>query len=290
MIALLAAARAIHFASLMAIFGGGTYALLLRRAGLMEPPLKATRLLFASAATLAIISGIIWFCLIVGQMSGNWQGSLDPATIELAATATRFGHFFLGRFVGLAALWFMCALGTQSHNVVKSMVAGLLLASIGPISHAAASGSEIASVGTFSDAAHLLTAGFWLGGLMGLAMFLQRHWADRTSLLGALRVFSIWGSVAVAVLVVTGLINAISILPISMMSLRNTYFDLLLVKVGLALIMMGLAALNRWRFAPALRAGGQRAPQYLATSVASEIGLGLTVVAIAGLLGLMAPH
>ena len=290
MMALLAAARAIHFASLMTIFGGSTFAALLRRGGFGGEPLKGTRALFATAATLAIVCGIIWFCLIAGQMSGSWQGSLNPATLELAATGTRFGHIFLGRLFGLAALWFLCVFGVRSHSLGASILAGLLLASLGPISHAAATGSDIASLGALNDAAHLLTAGFWLGGLAVLAMFLQRHWSDPASLLGALRLFSIWGTPAVALLVFTGLINAVSILPFSEMSLRNSYFDLLLVKVGLASAMIGLAALNRWHFAPALRTRGKRATRHLATSVGSEIVLGFAVLAIAGLLGLMPPH
>jgi putative copper resistance protein D len=290
MTALLATTRAIHFASLMAIFGGSTYAALLRRAVLWGAPLKGERVLFVTAATLALVSGMVWFALVAGQMSGSWQGAFDPAILQLAAFDTRFGQIFLGRFIGLAALCFMGAIGMKWRSLAVSILGGLLLASLGPISHAAASGSDPASIGAVNDAAHLLTAGFWLGGLLVLAMFLQQQWTDRNSVLGALRLFSIWGTAAVAVLVITGLINTISVLPVSEMSLRNSYFDLLLVKVGLASMMIGLAALNRWRFAPALRTGSESAMQHLAASVGIEIVLGFTIVAIVGLLGLMAPH
>src|SRR5438105_83262 len=122
----------------MTIFGGNAYAVLLRRAGLSGPPPKATRILFVTMATLAMVSGIIWFCLIAAQMSGNWDGSLDPVILEMAATATRFVQIFLGRFIGLAALWFLCAFGMRSHNFGVPMLAGLLLASLGPVGHAAA--------------------------------------------------------------------------------------------------------------------------------------------------------
>ena len=94
----------------------------------------------------------------------------------------------------------------------------------------------------------------------------------------------------VAVLVITGLINAISILPAPEMLLRSSYFDLLLGKVGLALMMIGLAAINRWHFAPALRTGGSTARRHLAYSVGIEIALGFTVVGIAAYLGLTSPH
>jgi putative copper resistance protein D len=73
-------------------------------------------------------------------------------------------------------------------------------------------------------------------------------------------------------------------------SLRSSYFDLLLVKVGLAAVMVGLAALNRWHFGPALRNGGESATRNLARSIGGEIGLGMLVVGIVGCLGLMAPH
>jgi copper resistance protein D len=288
-IALLATARAVHFASLMTTLGGSAYALLLRRAGLLDSPPKGTRALFVTAATLALASGIIWFCLIAGQMSGSWEGSLDPAVLQIAALDTRFGQIFLGRFVGLVTL-LMFAFRMRPDSLGVAILAGVLLASLGPISHAAAIGGDVGIVGAVNDAAHLLTAGFWLGGLMVLAIFLQRHWTDPTSLLGALRLFSIWGTAVVALLVISGLINAISIVPLSMMSLHNPYFILLLVKIGLASVMIGLAALNRWRFAPALRTGDERATQRLAASVGSEIALGFAVVAVAGMLGLMAPH
>jgi putative copper resistance protein D len=246
--------------------------------------------LFVTAAMLAIVSGIIWFGLIAGQMSGSWQGSLDPAVLRLAAFDTRFGEIFLARLIVLIVLWLICALGTRPCSLSVAILAGVLLASLGPISHAAATSGDIGIVGAIGDAAHLLTAGFWLGGLLVLAMFVRRHWADPLSLLGALRLFSIWGTAVVALLVVTGLINAISIVPLSMMSLRSPYDELLLVKVGLASVMIGLAALNRWYFAPALRTGGERAKQRLSASVGSEIVLGFTIVAIVGFLGLMAPH
>jgi putative copper resistance protein D len=223
-------------------------------------------------------------------MSGSWEGSLNPAIIEMTALSTRFGNVFLMRFLGLGALWFACALRVRSQGLAISLLAGLLLASLGPISHAAAGSSDTLSIGAISDAAHLLTAGFWLGGLVVLAMFLRRNREDQASLLGALRLFSTWGSLAVAMLVITGSISAISILPVQDMSLDNAYFDLLLVKVGLASVMIGLAALNRWHFVPALRTDGERAIQHLLASVVGEIGLAIGIVSIVGLLGLMAPH
>lgn len=290
MTALLAVARAIHFASLMVIFGGGAYAGLLRRGKLAEPSAGALRTLFAAAASLALISGIVWFCLIAGEMSGAWQGSLTPEVLELAAAATRFGHIFLARLIGLLALCAMCIWGRGTKGPALAGLGGLLLASLAPISHAAATGGDIAVRGAANDALHLLAAGFWLGGLIVLALLICRRSTDGQALFGPLRIFSLWGTGVVALLVLTGVINALSILPLSAMSLRNPYFQLLLVKIGLAAVMVGLASLNRWRLAPALPNGGDKEVRHLARSVGLEIALGLLVVAIVGYLGTTAPH
>jgi putative copper resistance protein D len=288
-IAFLAAARAIHLASLMSIFGASAYTALLQWAGLPEPRAGAARVLLVTASSLALASAIIWFCLVVGQMSGSWANATDLPTLELAASGTRFGEIFVARFAGLILLWLMCALAGMNVRLVATL-AGLLLATLGFVSHAAAMNGDIAFAGAANAAVHLLTAGFWLGGLMALALLVPRHWREPARLLGPLRIFSVWGTCVVALLVATGLINAISIVPLPAMSFRNRYFGLLAVKIGLALAMITLAALNRWRFAPAIQNERLAAVRQLAGSVGLEIALGVSVVAIAGLLGLIAPH
>jgi putative copper export protein len=74
------------------------------------------------------------------------------------------------------------------------------------------------------------------------------------------------------------------------MSLHSAHFGLLAVKVGLALTMIALASLNRWKLAPAIRDENPDAVRHLATSVGTEIALGISIVGIVGLLGLIAPH
>jgi putative copper resistance protein D len=54
--------------------------------------------------------------------------------------------------------------------------------------------------------------------------------------------------------------------------------------------MIALAALNRWRFTPALQHGRGGAVRHLTGSISIEIALGIGVVTIAGFLGLMGPH
>ena len=60
-----------------------------------------------------------------------------------------------------------------------------------------------------SDAVHLLTAGFWIGGLAVLVVLFRRK---EPNILLALSLFSDWAMIAVLLLVMTGLINAASII------------------------------------------------------------------------------
>ena len=286
----LALARAIHFVSLMMIFGGSGYAALLRRGRICELPLKSVRAVFTVAATLALVSGIAWFCLVAGQMSGSWRGAADPTILRMAAFETRFGHIFLARLIGLVALLSICTM-KRSSIVAMPVLGGLLLASLAPVSHAAATmDGEIAITGAINDAVHLLAAASWLGGLTVLVLLIPRHWTDPAALAGPLRIFSSWGSAVVALLVLTGVINALAILPVSRMSLHNPYSELLLTKVGAVAVMVCLAALNRWRFAPALPSGGESVIRQLASSVGLELVLALLVVSLVGSLGTIAPY
>ena len=290
MIALLAAARALQFISLMVIFGGSAFVELLHAAKLGVLRGRAPRILFACAATLAIFSAIVWFCLIAGQMSGSWQASVDPSTLKLAAFETRFGNIFLGRLIGLVLLWVLCVSGLRLGRLAMPVLAALLLASLAPISHAAAGGRENPIFGAINDAVHLLTAGFWLGGLVVLALIVSRRSKNPDLQIGALRLFSMWGSFVVGVLIITGLMNTVSILPSTARSLHNSYFTLLLWKVGLASIMVGLAAMNRWHFVPDMANDQARATRFLSVSIRTEIILGMIVVGIAGFLGLTPPY
>jgi hypothetical protein len=67
------------------------------------------------------------------------------------------------------------------------------------------------------------------------------------------------------------------------------YGDLLLIKIALFLVMLGLAALNRFRLTPRLLAAGAAATQALWWSVAAELALGLLVIWVVAVLGQTEP-
>ena len=290
MTAVFASVRAIHFVSLMAVFGASFYLLLLRRHHLIEMSARAARVLFAGAASLALVSAIAWLVLVAGQMSGDWHAALDPIVITAVATDTEFGRIAVARIAGLAVLWLLCILQRPSPGYVGVLFAIVTLGALGLTSHAAASSGGFAIVRAANDAIHLLAAGFWLGGLIVLAALVAHFHQAPANLRGPFQLFSTWGTYAVALLVLSGISNAAVILPVSLASAHSAYAHLLAIKITLALGMVALAVVNRMQLVPALRDGENRITRFLGQSVRAELFLGALVVGIAGYLGLMPPR
>ena len=67
------------------------------------------------------------------------------------------------------------------------------------------------------------------------------------------------------------------------------YGRLLSIKLLAFVAMLGLAALNRYRFTPALAEGNESARPWLLRSVAAESAAGLAVLALVAWLGTLAP-
>ena len=291
MTTLFPAVRAIHFASLMTIFGVGAYATLLRRAGLdVLPSQRPLRAMLIGAATLALVSATVWLALVAGQMSGDWRAALDPSAVSIVLRGTRFGHIFLARIAGLAILWIVCLRRSATASTVPFVFAGILLGAVALTSHAAASGEDglAALARAANDTLHLLAAGFWTGGLALLALYVWTCRRELSKMLLPLQVFSRWGTYAVATLVASGFANIVFIRPAA--PWHGFYGEVLAVKMAIAFAMIVFACLNRWRVTPALTSGGGATMWPLGRNVAVELALGLSVIAIVGQLGLLPPR
>lgn len=96
---------------------------------------------------------------------------------------------------------------------------------------------------------HLLIVAFWLGALQPLWLITQCESRERAARTVAL--FSAAAFWLVPLILAAGVAMAALLLP-NLHALRQPYGELILVKVGLFALVMSLAALNKWRFGPAL--------------------------------------
>jgi putative copper resistance protein D len=281
--ALIAASRGIYYIATMLLFGASLFAALLSARLAVIAPMRLRALRWPALA-MASIAAIAWGALAAMQMAD----ALDSQVLARTATDTLFGQLFLARMIALALL--ACVLALSHGHRLAAALAGVALLLPAATSHAAISSpAGFTAFGTVLDAIHLLTAGFWIGGLAVLALlFLRRE----PNILLALSLFSEWAMVAVLLLVMTGMINAASVLLGSPGKASPVYIGILGAKLAGATAMLCVAFVNRYWLMPEMgpdTTPARKAGAALARNVALELGLGAIVVLLAGVLGQLQP-
>lgn len=131
----------------------------------------------------------------------------------------------------------------RTDALILAVLGGAALFTWPLAGHPAASPAPAVSV--VVDAVHLGSMAVWLGGLVMLAVFLLRR-ADERELGAILPIWSRWAALAVAALllagIVQGLIEVGGVRPL----VDTTYGRLLLAKVGLFALVMAVAGYSRW--------------------------------------------
>ena len=259
----------------------------------------------------AIASGIVWFWIVLAQMTGGslWEmPSID--SIDAAITRTQFGKLWAWR-LALMLLFTIANLfasrkcrnvlwRSRSWRCVGAIIATTLLASLAWAGHAGATLGAERSIHLTADAAHLVAAGLWPGGLLPLTLLLVRaSKSSEPSLLlaaGAITYrFSAVSLLVVGALAATGLTNSYFLVGSLRALVITGYGRLLMLKVLLFVFMIGLGACNLLRFKPQLAlANEQNATQRdalrkLMRNVIAELCLGMLVVFIVGALGATPP-
>jgi len=140
-----------------------------------------------------------------------------------------------------------------------------------------------------TDALHLTAGAVWLGGLVGLALTLPALRGRRRDAVAVVTRFSSVGAGVVALLVASGTLMGWRTLGSWGGLFGTTYGRLLLVKVGVALVVVGIAAWNRWRLLPRVaravgHAEGVAAAGLMRRTVVAEATLLLAVLGVTGFL------
>lgn len=277
-------ARVLAFVALLLVAGLPFHALTL---GAFAPMSRRKRLVLALLALMAAGASIWWALETVAAMAGATLATLDQETFIVVLAATPLGAVMEWRLTALAAVLLAMIVPLRALRCGIAALAGAVaLGTMAWTGHAGASEGTIGTLHRAADVVHLLAAATWLGALAGftVAAFGQ---GDR-GIAQELAAFARTGSVIVALLLLTGVVNTIAIagwpLPIS-----SRWGWLLAFKLALFAGMLGVAAINRWKITPALERGEATAKGHLQRSLAIEFALGLGVVAIVGLLGVLDP-
>lgn len=297
--------RAIHFAATTITAGTLIFRIAIARPVLRSEEaaakafrMRTGRVLWTGLAA-AVISGAICLVLEAVSMSGlPLNEAMSAAILSTVLQDTQFGQINelrAGFAIVLAACLIYDRLAAADWLAVAAALS--LAATLAWTGHA---GSTLGAEGNLhlaSDALHLVAAAAWIGGLASLILLfaaVRRTDAWAPLALDAARRFSFLGIVSVVALVATGAINA-WILVGSLHALVVTdYGRVLMLKLAIFVMMLTLAAVNRFRLTPRLAIGRSEAAQsesldQLTRNSATETVLGLAIFTIVGLLGTMHP-
>jgi copper resistance protein D len=311
--------RAVHIGACLILLSLFAFELLVARPALRQADRSALqqmevlraqfRLLAVWSGLAAIASGIVWFWIVLARMTGTslWEmPGIDSIDVEI--TRTQFGRLWAWR-LALMLLFTFANLFSSRWNVlwksqawqpVGAIIATTLLGSLAWAGHAGATLGAERPIHLTADAAHLIAAGLWPGGLLPLTLLLVR--ASRSSEPSLLLVasaitrrFSALSLFVVGALAATGLTNSYFLVGSLRALIASEYGRLLMLKLLLFFTMIGLGACNLLRLKPQLAlANEQNATQRdalrkLTRNVIAELCLGTLVVLIVGALGATPP-
>ncbi|TAJ68799.1 MAG: copper resistance protein CopD [Phenylobacterium sp.] len=258
------------------------------------------RLWGASAAVLAL-GALVSLLAQTAVMAGEPAAAFDREMLAIVVGETAFGAAILVR-VAAAVLALAFVLRVPAGRGLWGMSSGLgavALASFAWTGHGAAEPGPAGAIHAAADVLHLLAAGVWLGALMALALLLSTRRTpepDLPATHAALARFSGIGSLVVAALILTGLVNSWFLVgPTRIFAMTDfAYGWLLLIKLALFVGMLGMAASNRFHLTPALNAALARGQPGLALaelrrSITMEALAGLAVLGLVSVLGVLAP-
>ena len=222
---------------------------------------------------IGLLAAIAAFLLRGANLTGDASGMTDPEMLGLL-WITPVGTALLHRIAGLGLL--VIGLYAGGIGLWVSAVGGLIaIWSFVHIGHVA---GRDASLLDLTLTLHLIVASFWIGILTPLKRLASspQTWSDAA---GLGHKFGLLATVMVPLLIVAGgymgyeLVGSVNTL-ISM-----GYGQALILKVVLVCGLLALAAANKLRFIPRLRAGDPKAAAHLVTSIYVEW---LVILAVLG--------
>lgn len=272
-------AKAVGYGAALLAMGGPLFVLVFRSSS------NDVRQLARKVAVIAALIGLAVLALRFGiraaRISGmGLSGAVDPMMLG----------FVWDSPLGAAAIW----RGAGELLVVALLIRGIVCLSAGLIGALLIAVSYTFVGHSLGDprwllasllTLHLLAAAFWIGALLPL-----RHAVGQPEGARLLHRFGNVASLTVALLVVVGLIFAWLMTGSFSNLLSTAYGKTLLAKLGVVSGLMALAALNKWRFVPALASGTPAAVPHLRRSIQIEaIAVLLILMATATLTSITTP-
>lgn len=261
----------------------------------------AGRSLGLAGAVLAAAAALATLLAAVSQAAdaagvGFASALLDPA----GAFSGRFGNLAAvraGLLIAAAAACLAAGRGAAGPPAARRLWGTSALAAAGAFATVSLT-SHAAALRTFSTQAvvldwlHLVAAAVWVGALAGLAWLLRRRAEGALDWFRAATRFSAIATLAVAVVVLTGVAAALVHVPTLAALVGTAYGQVLLVKVALVAGLLGFGAYHKFLAVPRLgrhdaEPAGSR--ESFRKTASAEATLGVAVILVAAVLSATSP-
>lgn len=296
------AVRLALYLVLSALFGLSAFSLYGLRVGEREDAIALGPWLIGSAAVGLLFSAVS-LVLMASAMAGSPLWPIDQVAVGALLDGTPTGTAWKVRMAALAVAGgaALLARGRASWLALAMAAAAFALMTLAWTGHGAMDEGGAGWLHLGADVLHLLAAGLWVGALLGLLLLLARPASqiDAAHLRlthRALHGFGAVGTLVVATLVVTGVINSWMLIgPANAATAATSLYGLLLfAKLALFAVMLGLASLNRFRLTPGFERSvamndHERALSALRVSLGIETASVIAVLALVAWLGTLAP-
>lgn len=281
--------RWLHFAALMTLVGGSLYTTLLAPARFRLYLAERFKRVLTASAVVSLCTAILLLAAQTGLMGNGWQDITD-VQVWLAVLQTRFGQAWQWQLLlALTGLLALLLKGRARQQVLLLSGAGQLtgLAFVG---HAAMLDGGMGVLQRVNQAIHLLSAAFWAGGLLPVTMLMReaRLQTTRYNAIQTLMRFSRYGHLAVALVIVSGVTNALLLLGWPPASFQ-LYSQLLLAKTLLVALMCAVALFNRYWLVPRFRHCGEGAQRLFLLTTLAELLLSALVIMLVSVFATLEP-
>jgi copper resistance protein D len=268
--------------------------------GADSPQLGWARPTLIVAAIVIALGSLAALVAQTAVMAGSLSEAVKPASLSFMVTGTALGMAMVARAVvaGLALVAIVALKPGRTLWTVLTTAGVIVSASFAWTGHGAGTEGPGALLHLTAAMIHAISAALWLGALVALTMLLLRRTApDDPSIHRALRGFAGLGTLAVVLLVLSGLGNSwFMIGPARVTDLGTSlYGQLLIAKLALFALMLAIAVSNRFRLTPALGAVLERgedprqAFRRLRLNIIAETAVGAVLLAVVAVMGTLAP-
>jgi copper resistance protein D len=280
--------RFIHFTSLMLVFGGSFFLTFLARGELRKKLATQMQRVLVCSILISFISAVMLFGFEAGLMGNGWSDVADVSTWTLVFN-THFGAVWRWE-LALAFLSCLALCLDSSRNAVLLLITAAQLIGLGFIGHAAIHHGWAAAIQHANAAVHLLSGAYWFGCLMPL--FFCSHFLYEAEQFNdarfAMKQFSRYGHVAVCLVIVTGIMNGLFIIP-APYHWGALYLKLLLIKILFVFAMVLIALYNRYCLVPKIARDSETSVKKLFCLIWIEWSLALVVLLLVSLFATLAP-